>query len=298
MSGCATLWTFLLTHVFSPRTIIAIALPPLLWFAAATGSAGMKPAEAVSAFTFRFFFVSLLVIVFISALITLLQRRFPAATLYAGILLLLIQGVIWYGFRFHGEAGAGKGEQIIQYHRNEQGAWPGDARIPARIEKVSEEQNGVVEFSLDSKPLHVPLGGSFSWNGYRVTPVSVEKAPLVTIDSAKGAHVEALYYKLGTLPPEREFFLVKTMPHRIYLKRSGATGIQVRVVRDKLEIAKKNLAWGEKLYYDGHYISFQQGEPWVRISVVKVLRPYFALAGGILLLSGMLVCARNRWQRC
>lgn len=280
--------SYLFTVLQSPFLLFAIGLPAVLWVAAACLVGGMTTADAFSAVTFRLFFSLLSIMLILHTLVSLVRRALPAVLVYGGIILLLVQGVVWYGFRFAGEAGSGSGDQIVDYHREQRGAWSGDTRIPARVESIPEAGDAPIVFSLGDKKINVPLKGSFAWNGYRISPLSVGRAPLMTLENAAGQNIEALYIKMGTVAPERDFFLVKSMPHRIYIAPDADRGIKLRIVRDKLEIAARYLPWGEKLYYDGHYIRFDRGEPWLRISVEKVITPWFAFAGGGMLLAGLI----------
>lgn len=273
-----------------------MALPPALWFAAAVSVAGMKPEMAVSAISFRLFYLLLCLFLTVHLLISLVRRRFSSAIIALGFLLIVAQGVVWYGLRFHGEAGAAPGEQIVEYHLQERGKWAGDTRLTARVETINSEKGGTIEFSIDQQRENIPVQGSFVLKGFRISPRAIETAPLVKLESARGAMVESLYIKLGTLPTDREFIQMKALPHRIYLKRKGDTGMRVQIMRHKLEIAKKDLAWGERIYYDGHYLSFEQGEPWVRISVERLLKPYFAVAGAALLVSVLAHRIRRRTE--
>lgn len=272
----------------SPFLPVAVGVPAALWVITACYLGGMTLQDAASAVTFRIFFSILFLLLILHAGISLVRRSVARALVHGGIILLLVQGVVWYGFRFAGEAGSGTGDQIVDYHREQRGAWNGDSRIPARVESIPEAGDEPVVFSLGDKKINVPLKGSFSWNGYRISPLSVGRAPLMTLENAAGQNVEALYIKMGTAAPERDFFLVKSMPHRIYIAPDADRGIKLRIIRDKLEIAARYLPWGEKLYYDGHYIRFDRGEPWLRISVEKVITPWFAFAGGGMLLAGLI----------
>lgn len=273
--------------------LLAAALPPAAWFTAAVSGAGMKPEVVVSAVSFRLFYLFLCLLLAVRLFSSLVRRRISAAATALGLLLLLAQGAAWYGFRFHGEAGAGIGEQIVQYHLHERGVWAGDTRIPARVETILPGKEGAIEFSIGQQREKIPAGGSFVWKRFMITPLAIETAPLVKLESARGATVESVFIKLKTLPADREFIQLRTLPHRIYLKQTVETGMRVQIMRNKLEIAKKDLAWGEKLYFDGHYISFEKGEPWVRISVDRLLKPYSAIAGAALLAAGLALRIRR-----
>lgn len=271
------------------RTLLAsVVLPPATWIAAAVSVGGLSLAEAVNAKSFQLFiifFISLLCLAFVSSLGC---RSWHSSLKYAGLLLLMSQGVLWYGFRYDGEAGDGIGEQIVQFHKEERGRWFDDPRIPMRIEKIVTAPEAYIEFSVDSNMQKVVVGKGFNWNGFTVTPRAVDYAPLVKVRSAQGDEVDALYLKLGTMPVNREFFHVSNMPHRIYVTRKGDEGLHIKIIRDKLEVRSGDVAWGEELYYDGHYVSFERGEPWVRIQVKKNLSVAPSVVGLILLVSGFL----------
>lgn len=283
----------------SPFLMVAVGVPAVVWVTAACYAGGMTLQDAVAAVTFRIFFSILTLLLILHAAISLVRRSVTGALVYGGIFLLLVQGVVWYGFRFTGEAGSGSGDQIVDYHREQRGAWSGDTRIPVRVEAIPEKGDAPIEFSIGDKRIKITLKGSFVWNGYRISPLSVGRAPLMTLENSAGQNVEALYIKMGTIAAERDFFLVKSMPHRIYIAPDADRGIKLRIVRDKLDIASRYLPWGEKLYYDGHYIRFERGEPWVRISVVKVITPWFAFAGGGMLLAGLIsYLIKKRSDQC
>lgn len=279
------------------RTLLAsVALPPSIWVAGAVSMGGISLVDAVNAQSFQFFiiiFISLLTIIFISSLRC---RAWQSSLKYAGLLLLISQGMLWYGFRYDGEAGDGIGEQIVQFHKEERGRWFDDPRIPARIDKIVLAPEAYIEFFIDSSAQKVVIGDSFTWKGFTVTPRAIDYAPLVKVRSAHGVEVDALYLKLGTMPVNREFFHVSNMPHRIYVTRKGDEGLHVKIIRDKLEVRSGDLAWGEELYYDGHYISFERGEPWVRIQVKKNLPVAPFTAGLILLISGFMPFNRKRQE--
>lgn len=269
-----------------PLLVAVVALPPALWLIVALYPGGMTLAEVFSAVTFRIFTVIFGLLLLLQLIASLLRRSVAASFLSAAFILLLVQGVVWYGFRFTGEAGAGTGDQIIDYHREERGPWSGDSRIPARVELIPAKSTDPVEFSFADKRVKVPLKGSFDWKRYQLTPLAVEQAPLMTLETFRGEQIESLYIKMGTVPSERDFFLVKTLPHRIYIAPDRDQGIKLRIIRDKIEIVATTVVWGEKLPYDGHYISFMKGEPWLRIAVRKRVAIWPGVAGGFMLLAG------------
>jgi len=284
------------THTLlrSPTTVIAVSLPVMLWVAVACFIGDGAVADMASARTFRVYLLVLALLIFIRSVDALLRRSFAGALIQGGLFLLLMQGVVWYGFRFTGEAGAGTGEQVVDYHREERGLWCGDTRIPARVEEISASGNPGIAFSVGEKRFNVPLKGRFDWKSYRLTPVSIEQAPLMTLETAGGEPVETLFIKMGTVPPERDFFLVKTLPHKIYIAPDGDTGLKLRIIRDKIEVVSTTVVWAEKMKYDDHAISFFRGEPWVRIAVEKRVPFWPALAGGGLLVAGLVISLQKR----
>jgi hypothetical protein len=284
----------------SHGTVIALGLPILLWVAAACFPGGLTVTDAVTANSFLIFISIFSLLTFFHAGTALFRRAFAEALIYGGFMFLLAQGVVWYGTRFTGEAGAGTGDQVVDYHREDKGPWCGDARIPARVEEIRGTGDAAaVEFSDGEKRMNVRLKGSFDWNGFRLSPVAIERAPLMSLETAAGEPVETLYIKMGTAPPERDFFLVKTLPHRIYIAPDGDRGIRLRIVRDKIEVVSTTVVWGEKLPYDGHVISFLQGEPWVRVAVEKKI-PFWPVSTGavLLLCGGAAYIRRKRMDQC
>jgi len=285
--------------LLSPAAFFAIALPVVLWLTLAVYFGGMSLQDALTTRTLRVFVSLFILLLSVKVLVSLVQRSFAVASVSGGIILLLAQVVVWYGFRFSGEAGAGTGDQIVDYHREQKGVWCGDTRIPARVEAISGTKDAPIEFSIGEKRLKVPLQGSFDWKGYRVSPIKVEWAPLMSLETAAGENVETLYIKMGTVPPERDFFLVKTLPHRIYIAPDSDKGIKLRIIRDKIEVASTSVVWGEKLPYDGHYISFSHGEPWARLTVEKKITTLPAFAGGGMLVAGLMsTLLRKRREKC
>jgi len=289
----------LVTLVCSPAVVVAVALPVVIWVTFACCLDRVVLADLFSARTFQIHLSILVLVLLAHAGASLRRRSIAGALIYGGLLLLLAQGLIWYGFRFSGVAGAGSGDQIVDYHQQERGAWAGDTRIPARVEAISIKEQPSVVFSLGEKRFTVPLHGSFNWEGYRVSPVAIESAPLMTLEKGPGEQIEALYIKMGAAPPERDFFLVKTLPHRIYIAPDGDRGLRIRIIRDKIEIVSTTVVWAEKLPYEGHYISFYRGEPWVRLAVEKKVSFFSAYAGGGMLLAGLLILlSRKRANGC
>lgn len=278
----------------SPWVLAAVVMPPALWLLIAVGGAGLPLAEACSARTFQGYVLLCAVLLGYRTVKSLLARAHIDALVSLALLLLLLQGGLWYGYRFEGEAGAGTGDQIVDYQRQEAGPLSGDTRIPARVEAIPEKGGGKLEFSLDAERVQVPMQGSFRWRNFRITPLKIERAPLVTVRTAGGDEVESLYFKMGTVAPERDFFLVKTLPHRIYVAPDGDKGIKIRIMRDKIRVADTTVVWGEQFPYNDHVISFAPGALWVRLGVERIIPRWPSIAAAVAVALAGLAAFRQR----
>lgn len=306
-----TLIRKLFSSRFDPGVATGLALPMLLWLGTALYGLKLKPAAVADGTAFRLYYLALLLCSLVWAVNALRCRMYGNGLALFGLLLVMLQGVWWHGSHFSAKVALGEGEPSSGFHEMEKGWFVRSVRLPIALVKGADKEKGEMVFSIDRREEKVRPGSSFSWNEFRLKPTNLRMAPLFIVDSAKGGNVDAAYVKLGISPHGSDYFQVGILPHRFYVsdsrhapsagkEESGAATpshkMHLRIVRDKLIIFDKDVAMGEAVYFDGHYITYQGGAPWVDVAVEKQQSHYFLVSGAVFLLAGWAVGLLRRRQ--
>jgi len=266
-------------------------LPPLLTLLVWVYGLHLAPEHLVQSVSFRLFVGLSLCSVLLISIRAFLDRSFSQALIYSGFLFLLLHGVNWYGFRFSGMAAVGEDEQIIDYYRNEHGAYITSPRLPLRVTHVAENPPGLT-LVKDGIETHLEPAKTRVRDGYAFRLESVERAPLVSVRSARGEMVDEAYIKLTSIGEVGDYLMFGRLPHRFYVreikeKNGTASGFRINIVRDKITIVDRLVSSGESVYFDGHFVTCQPGAPWARLSVEKKLTDIPIFTGLVLLCSGI-----------
>jgi hypothetical protein len=301
----------LLSSTFAPCVAAGLALPMLIWLGAAMYGLNLQPAVVAGTAAFRLYYLALMLCSLAWLVNAIRAKAYASALAVLGLLLVMLQGVWWHGFRFNAKAALGEGEALTEFYDAEKGAWVKTVTLPLALLKGAEREKGRMVFAIDGREQKVGFNNSFSWMGFRLRAINQQVAPLFIVDSARGGNVDTAYVKLGMAPKESDFFQVGVLPHRFYVSASlhpaaaRASGgawtatqgkLHLRIVRDKLIIFDKDVAMGEAVYFDGHYITYKVGAPWVEVTVEKRQRPYFLIPGLLLLLAGAAGRLRGRMR--
>lgn len=275
----------------------SLALPLLLWYVSAVYGMGLPPAEAVDVAAFRIFYALLFVPVIIELVASLQRKTFHRLLVAAGLLLLLAQGVLHYGFRFSGTIALGENEPFEGYHKVDAGVWVRNTPVPIALAKVTDDAGKKFIIYLNGRQKKLALNEPFSWQGLRLRITEQRTAPLFFVDTAKGEQVDAANIKLGLVAAERDFFQMGLLPHRFYIGPATEKGtaespvpdsLHLKIVRDKLVIFDEDISKKVPLFFEGHSIKYEDGTPWVVIRAERFRTPYALYLGLLLVFAGAL----------
>lgn len=288
----------------SGRLIAAVALPMLIWLVVLVTVLRLSPETAVSGRAFQLYYILLSLCITVRSLSRLKPRGYGAALALAGVMSLLLAGVLWYGFRFSGTAELGVGEAFREYQAAERGSWRAIKQLPLALATAPAQNYGKAVLILEGKRRELPLNGTMRWRGHSLKLAGESVAPLFLVDNAIGDENYAGYLKLAIGREKPRYFQFGTLPHRFYISypekagevKSGVTPdiLHLRVVRGKLNVLRKDVKRGESVEFEGHTVRFEEGAPWVRVEV-KDMRPlYLFYAGALLIVAGVLLQAGER----
>jgi len=279
----------------------SLALPLLVWYMTAVYGIGLAPSEAVDVAAFKIFYVLLFVPAFIELLASLQRRSLHNFLAAAGLVLILTQGLLYYGFRFSGIIALGENEPFEGYHKVDAGAWVKKATVPIALAKVADDAGEKFIIYLNGRQKKLALNEPFSWQGLRLRITEQRTAPLFFVDTAKGERVDAANIKLGLVAAERDFFQMGLLPHRFYIGKAAEMGaaaspvpdrFHLKIVRDKLIIFDEDISKKVPLYFEGHSIKYEDGTPWVVIRAEKFRTPYTLYLGLLMILAAILIRSR------
>lgn len=262
------------------------ALPPAVAMLVWVYAFRLDPVYLVEAVSFRLFTLLFMLLMINELVRAVLNRSLFAMLLCLGLLLVLLQAVVWYGFRFSGMAAVGADEQITEYYSSQLGAFNSPPRIPIKVVSVSADPMSVV-LARDGIETRLEKGKSVQRDGFAFRLSAVEHAPLVAVRTARGESVDEAYLKITSTGEHGDFIMFGRLPHRFYVKEvldpaSGTVMFRLKVVRDKLTIVDSMVRKGEGVYFDGHYVTCRPGAPWARLEVTKQ-QSRLLLWGGLLL---------------
>lgn len=270
------------------------AIPPtaamLIWVYALK----LDPAHLAGAVSFRLYYLLFLLMLTYELARNIRNRSLAGALSCVGIILMLLQGVAWYGFRFSGMTAVGIDEQITEYYTSRSGAFVTPPRIPLKVVALTEKPKSIT-LSRDGIDTTLVDGKAVRRDGYDFRLEAIAQAPLVAVRTVRGEPVDEAYLKLTSTGEQEDFIMFGRLPHRFYVRQvqnpeSGTVMFRLKVVRDKLTIVDSLVHGGESVYFDGHYVACHQGASWARLSVEKRQSPLL-LWIGLLLLGGGVVGA-------
>lgn len=299
----------LLSSTFDLGVAAGLALPMLIWLGAAKFGLKLDTAAIAGTAAFRLYYLALMFCSLLWIVNALRGRRYGSALAVLGLLLVMLQGVWWHGSRFSAKVALGEGETTAEFHEMDKGPWVKGVSLPIALVKGADGEKGEVVLFIDGRERKVRLNAPFFWKGFRLKATGQQQAPLFIVDAARGGNVETAYVKLGMDRTQSDFFQVGVLPHRFYASPSlhpggekpaegpgsiNSSKLHLRIVRDKLIIVDKDVAMGEAVYFDGHYITYKEGAPWVEVTVEKQQRPYLLIPAGVLLIAGAALGLRKR----
>lgn len=294
MSASSRLWRTLA----GPLPFFTMALPPVLWYLTAVYLVRLSPTVAVRPLAFRIFVGSATILALLWLSRMVLERSLAGVMMVTGILVMLAQGIASFGWHMRGEAFVAEGEPRATLVDVDAGPWWREKPLVISLQPVPVDAEGRITLAVAGSERKVRPGESFTWKGFCCTVTGINRAPYFSIISAQGETVESAYVNLRRDAARQDFFQMGILPHRFYVALvageadsamadpSSIERVRLRIIRDKLTIIDQELARGEKVYFDGHYISFNDSVRWVSVDVESV--PSFAIfwGGALLFASG------------
>lgn len=275
------------------------ALPPaaamLVWVYAFR----LDPVYLAEAVSFRLFTLLFMLLLINELVRTVLHRSLFAMLLCLGLLLMLLQAVAWYGYRFSGMAAVGADEQITEYYTDQTGAFITPPRIPLKVVNVSAEPMSVT-LTRDGIETSLVAGKAVQRDGFRLRLDAVEQAPLVAVRNVRGEPLDEAFLKLTSGGEREDFIMFGRLPHRFYVKEvrnpdNGTVMFRLRVVRAKLTIVDQLVHAGESIYFDGHYVTCRPGAYWAKLAVEKQQSRLLLWCG--IILAGVGICGSLAQKR-
>lgn len=278
------------------------ALPPAIALLVWTCVLKLDPAYLVEADSFRLFCLLTILMLCLELGRNVLSRSLYAALIPLGLILVLLQGVVWYGFRFSGMAGVGEGEQIVEYYTARSGGFIQPPRIPLKVAALTTMPKSIT-LTHDGIETRIDDGKTVRRDGFVFRLAAIERAPLVAVRTVRGEPVDEAYLKLTSSGEQEDFIMFGRLPHRFYVKEvrspeSGADMFSLKVVRNKLTIVDRLVSGGESVYFDGHYVAIHPGAPWARLAVDKHQSHVLLWSGLFLTAAGLAgIAAKKRSGR-
>lgn len=282
----------------SRALLCGAAMPPAVAMLVWVYAFRLEPAYLLESVAVRIYVLATILLLVVEMVRNVLQRAFSPALIYLGLLLAVLQGVAWYGFRFDGMAAVGNDEQITEYYTSRSGAFATPPRIPLKVAGITEDPLSV-SLVRDGIETQLEAGKALLRDGFVFHLEKIEHAPLVSVRTVRGEPVDEAYLKLTSSGEREDFIMFGRLPHRFYVSEvrepgSGGTMFKLKVVRDKLTIIDTPVQAGEEIYFDGHFVSCRPGAPWVRLAVEKRQSRLLLWSGLLSVLAGTAGAARAR----
>jgi len=247
-------------------------MPPAVAMLAWVYILKLDPAYLLESVAFRLYSLACILLLVAELVRNVLQRALSPALICLGLLLVLLQGGAWYGYRFDGMAAVGMDEQITEYYTSRSGTFVTPPRIPLKVAGITEEPVSI-NLMRDGIESRLEAGKALQRDGFIFRLEKIEHAPLVSVRTVRGEPVDEAYLKLTSSGEREDFIMFGRLPHRFYVREvrepgSGAV-FRLKVVRDKLTIIDAPVQAGEEIYFDGHFVSCRPGAPWARLAVEK-----------------------------
>jgi len=284
----------------SRALLCGAAMPPAVAMLAWIYAFRLEPAYLLESVAFRLYALACILLLVAELVRNVLQRALASALICLGLLLVLLQGSIWYGYRFSGMAAVGIDEQITEYYTSRSGTFATPPRIPLKVAGITEEPVSV-NLDRDGIESRLEAGKTLQRDGFIFRLEKIEHAPLVSVRTVRGEPVDGAYLKLTSSGEREDFIMFGRLPHRFYVREvrepgSGRAMFRLKVVRDKLTIIDTPVQAGEEIYFDGHFVSCRPGAPWARLAVEKRQSQLLLWAGLLLVFAGVagVVAAKRR----
>lgn len=276
-------------------------LPMCIWVLTAVALFGVSTEVMAASRAFQIFFLFLLLSMAVR-FISLARRRIVGASLLcSGIILMMMAGLFWYGFRLSGTIELAKGEMFSRYQKIEGPRWGTPPQLPIGLHSTPSQNNGKTIIVLNDRQRELPPDGPLYWKWYSIRSMGEAMAPFLLIDEAVGEEDKAGFVRLplGTEAPP--YFTFGRLPHRIYLSildsttRSKAgvtpTKLRVSIMRGKLNVLTKDVMMGDLVKFEGHSLRFENGSPWVRLEIRDLRAWYLLIAGLVMIVAGGMMTA-------
>lgn len=276
----------------SRALLYGAALPPAIAMLIWVWYLKLEPAYLTEAVAFRSYYLLLFLLVGYELIRFVKAHSLSGALICGGIVLILLQGLLWYGFRFSGMTAVGAEEQLLDYYTSQAGAFISPPKIPQKVIRISTEPKSVT-LVRDGIETLLEAGKIVKLDKFVFRLSEVERAPLIAVQTAQGAPVDEAYLKQTSTGEREDFIMFGRLPHRFYVKEkknpeSGSAMFRIKVVRDKLTIVDTTVAAGEGVYFDGHFVRCSPGALWARISVEKRQSLLLLWSGLLLAAAGLL----------
>ena len=268
------------------------ALPPAIAILVWVWYLKLEPTHLLDSVAFRLYYLLLFLLLLLELFRKVVARFLPGALLCGGILLVLLQGILWYGLRFSGMTAVGVEEQIVEYYASQAGAFISPPRIPQKVLNITSDPKHVT-LVRDGSETRLEAGKAIERDGFIFRLQEVERAPLIAVQTAQGVPVDEAYLKQTATGEREDFIMFGRLPHRFYVKEiknpeNGSEMFRIKVVRAKLTIVDTTVEAGEGVYFDGHFVRCHPGALWARIAVEK-RQSLLPLWSGLLLAAAGLI---------
>jgi hypothetical protein len=294
MSASFHLWRTLA----GPFPIFTMGLPAALWYLTAVHLVHLSPTVAVRPLAFRIFVGSAIIIALLWLGRMVMERSLSGVMMVTGILVMLAQGIVSFGWHMRGEAFVAEGEPRASLVEVDAGPWWREKPLVISLQPVPVDGEGRITLVVAGSERKVRPGESFTSRGYNCSVTSINRAPYFSIISAQGELVESAYVNLRRDTARQDFFQMGILPHRFYVTPvageadadmvdpSPIERVRLRIIRDKLTIIDQELARGKKVYFDGHFINFDDSVRWVSVDVERIPSLAIFWSGAFLFASG------------
>lgn len=286
----------------SPGGLACFLLPPALWLAALVIGLHVPAPVAAGTKAVAVFYYAAAISCAACAWRAFFSKRRGAGLIWLGMLLVLLQGVLWYGLRFRAVAEIGDSDRLAGYVVSEPGRWVRFPLPDIAVRSVWSGKSGDVRLALGGKEREVKVGKRTFWHGYSLKPTVRGIAPLFLLDDAVGETDKAGYFPLGTAGTK--YFQLGELPHRFYV--TGATPpapgpeamrrpdtLKITITREKLVVFKGEMKKGENVEFEGHRLRFEDGAPWIRLEITRLWEFLPLLPAAALMATGMVFSGRK-----
>lgn len=291
----------------SNRTMACLLLPMCIWAVTVVLLFGVPMVVVATSRSFQLFFLFLLASLAVRVISSTRRRMVGASLLFSGLILVMMAGLFWYGFRFSGTIELAKGEMFSRYQKIEGPRWAPPPQLPIGLQSAPSQNNGKTAIIVNGRQRDLPPEGPLYWKWYAIRSMGEAMAPFLLIDEAVGEEDKAGFVRLplGTEAPP--YFTFGTLPHRIYLSmlesatrtQAGVTPptLRVRIMRGKLNVLTREVRMGELVTFEGHSLRFENGSPWVRLEIRDLRSWYLLIVGMVLTVAGGIMTALQRGRK-